>query len=67
MDQCQLELPENILVKDLLPFLFQKKERAENFKLPPLRYAVNESFVADETLLKDGDCVCLITPVAGGC
>ncbi|MBI4430600.1 MAG: MoaD/ThiS family protein [Candidatus Omnitrophica bacterium] len=32
----------------------------------PVRFALNEDFVAEETLLKDGDRLAIIPPVAGG-
>lgn len=35
-------------------------------RLPSVRFAVNEVFVADEHLLCEGDLVALIPPVSGG-
>jgi len=33
---------------------------------PPLRFAVNESFVADDHVPRDGDRLALLAPFAGG-
>ena len=61
-NSIQIEIPAHLVVSkifDYLPMLQTKP-------IPPLRFAVNESFVDKDYLLKEGDRLCLIPPVAGG-
>lgn len=61
--ELELELEPGVTPRDLPGKIF-----GSSMVLPPksLRYAVNEDYVAGDGVLKEGDEVALIPPVAGG-
>lgn len=65
VDSLEIELPDDSTLSDLRSHL---SDRFEHLKkaLPTIRFAINESFAADDAALKDGDEVALIPPVSGG-
>jgi molybdopterin converting factor subunit 1 len=60
-----VELPGEISVASLVKMLEQRRP-ALSGRLPSLRVAVNETFASGSELVRPGDVVALIPPVAGG-
>ncbi len=61
-----LELPEEVrTVGQLAAYLEHEREPLRG-RLGQVRFAVNEAFANEETVLSEGDVVALIPPVAGG-
>lgn len=65
-DAERLELPASVRTTGALRAHLQQANPALAGRLTTTRFAVNERFVSDETVLADGDVVALIPPVAGG-
>lgn len=63
--ELTLTLDAPISGTDLLDHLSDEFPTIEEYR-PAIRLAVNESYVAPDTQLEDGDEVALITPVSGG-
>ena len=63
-DQLALDLPEPVAVTDVDTALRGVAPAAT--ELPSLRFAVNQEFVDDAFLIREGDEVAVIPPVAGG-
>lgn len=61
--EMDLELEPGVVVREVPGLLF-----GQEMALPPrsLRYAVNQDYVPETQVLRDGDEVALIPPVAGG-
>jgi len=64
-DRAALDVPDGADVATLRRTLAERFEPLEP-ALPTVRIAVNQSFVADDTVLESGDEVALIPPVSGG-
>ena len=64
-DRLSLYAEEGVRVRELVERLMNGPKLYELRELP-LLYAVNENFVSQENLLRDGDTLALMTPVAGG-
>ena len=60
-----MEVPAGAKVSDAVQMVLGKKQ-LRLFGGLPLRYAVNEEFKPADSLLKEGDCLALLSPVAGG-
>ena len=60
-----LEVAEGSTVADLRSVLSERYPRLGG-ALPTMRFAVNEEFAVDDTVLHGGDAVALIPPVSGG-
>ena len=63
-EQAELETSEDMSVGGVARDIFSASLK-EYYGLP-VRFAVNENFVAEETILHDGDRLAFIPPVAGG-
>jgi molybdopterin converting factor subunit 1 len=64
-DERTLQLEGGTRVIDLWERLRREHRSLDRFPVPPL-FAVNESYVSPETLLREGDELALIPPVSGG-
>jgi molybdopterin converting factor subunit 1 len=64
-DNAALEVAEGATVADLRRVLAERYEGLGP-ALNSIRFAVNETFVCDESVLQAGDEVALIPPVSGG-
>jgi len=62
--QLELEVPEGTTVSNLKKTLFEKYPALA--ELRSVYVAVNTSYAAEELVLKEGDEIALIPPVAGG-
>jgi len=60
-----IELPEGTRAADVWSGLRAKHRELSRYERPPLT-AVNENYVPADQLLRDGDEVAFIPPVAGG-
>jgi molybdopterin synthase catalytic subunit len=60
-----LETGEGLRVRDVLPAL-ERSWPGLSGTSQSLRYAVNQEFVGEDHVLRDGDEVALIPPVSGG-
>lgn len=63
--EIEVELERPATGGDLLDHLASEHE-AVHARRPTIRLAVDESFVAEEVALEEGDEVALVTPVSGG-
>lgn len=61
----RVEVADGASVSDVARALFLERNAAHLGELP-VRYAVEESFVPEGHVLRDGDCVAIIPPVSGG-
>ena len=61
----QLEIPEGTRASDLWRSLRQKHRRLAAYERPPMT-AINQNYAAADQILRDGDEVAFIPPVAGG-
>jgi len=64
-NRVHVEVADGASVADVARALFRDRDAAHLGELP-VRYAVDESFVSDAHVLRDGDCVAIIPPVSGG-
>lgn len=64
-DEVFLALPEGTPAKKVLKILFKNGEEADRMERS-LLFAVNEAYARPDLLLKEGDVLALIPPVAGG-
>ncbi len=64
-DARELSLPEGATASDVWKSLRDGYSQLAAYTQPPL-IAVNESYAAPETVLRDGDELAFIPPVAGG-
>lgn len=64
-ETVMLEVAEGSTVADLRSVLSERYSRLGR-ALPTIRFAVNEEFAVDDTVLHAGDAVALIPPVSGG-
>ena len=60
-----IELPEGARAHEIWNRLRDRHDQLAGYEKPPLT-AVNESYVSADELLRDGDEVAFIPPVAGG-
>lgn len=63
--ECTLEVPAGTRVVDLLARLSSDPRFGEQCA-PSLLFAINQRYVARETIVTEGDEVALMPPVAGG-
>ena len=63
--EIQLALPQRASGADLLDRIVARYEDIAPYR-PVIRLAVNEAYVREDVVLRDGDEVALITPVSGG-
>ena len=63
--ELQIELPARSTVDDGRQAILQKLPQLAPL-LKRVAFAVNQSYVSTETILKDGDELALIPPVSGG-
>ena len=63
-EQAELEMREGMTVGCVARDIFSAS--LKEFYGLPVRFAVNENFVAEETILHNGDRLAFIPPVAGG-
>ncbi len=61
----EVELPEGTRAADVWNRLRQKHRELADYERPPVT-AINETYVAADQLLHEGDEVAFIPPVAGG-
>jgi len=61
----EIDLPEGTRASDIWSRLRSQHRELARYEHPPLT-AVNESYVSADQLLRDGDEVAFIPPVAGG-
>ena len=64
-DRLFLDVAEGTSLKELVQKL-KNEPRFYKCKDLPFVYAVNESFVSEETVLREADVLALMTPVSGG-
>jgi molybdopterin converting factor subunit 1 len=64
-DQRELALSEGTTAQDVWQSLRNQYAKLTDYTQPPM-IAVNESYAAPETVLRDGDELAFIPPVAGG-
>ena len=64
-DQRELALSEGTTAQDVWQSLRSQYAKLTDYTQPPM-IAVNESYAAPETVLRDGDELAFIPPVAGG-
>lgn len=64
-DEISLLLPEGTPARKVLRLLFKDGEEAGRIERS-LLFAINQTYVEPEAILKDGDELALIPPVAGG-
>ena len=64
-ERLSLELEEGTRVRELAEHLMSGPDFYRLRGLP-LLYAINENFVSQEDLLREGDTLALMTPVSGG-
>lgn len=64
-DQRELALSEGTTAQDVWQALRNQYAKLTDYTQPPM-IAVNESYAAPETILRDGDELAFIPPVAGG-
>ncbi|MBI4223793.1 MAG: molybdopterin converting factor subunit 1 [Deltaproteobacteria bacterium] len=64
-DKISLVLPEGTPAKKVLRMLFKDEGEADRIG-KCLLFAVNETYVGPDAVLRDGDELALIPPVAGG-
>lgn len=65
LDHLEIELPPDSTVADLLTTVTRRVPGLDPFAATT-RFAVNRAYAPATTVLKDGDEVALIPPVAGG-
>ncbi len=61
----EIDLPEGTRAADVWNHLRQKHRELAGYERPPMT-AVNEAYVSADQLLREGDQVAFIPPVAGG-
>lgn len=64
-EKVSLQIPDGATVKDILPLLFQENSLRQQI-LESVLFAVNQSYAAPDTVLREGDELALIPPVSGG-
>lgn len=64
-NEMEIELREGVTARELAKDLFEQ-HGAMALQDLPLLYAVNEIYAEGNTILKDGDRVSFLPPVAGG-
>ena len=62
---ADLEIPEGTRAADVWQRLCLDYQRLAGYTQPPMT-AINESYAAPDTVLRDGDELAFIPPVAGG-
>ena len=60
-----IDVPAPAKVQDAVGIVM-KESTLGKYSALPLRYAVNEDFQPAEGLLKENDCLALLSPMAGG-
>lgn len=63
--EAELSLPEGTTAREVWQRLRNEHTRLADFLQPPMT-AINESYAAPDTVLRDGDELAFIPPVAGG-
>ena len=61
----EIELPEETTIRRFYNTLLDRPDR-KTLRDLPVRFAVNEDVVNDNFVLKNGDCLAILPPVAGG-
>lgn len=64
-DACELALTDGTTAQDVWQWMRGTYAALAEYTAPPM-IAVNESYAAPETVLRDGDELAFIPPVAGG-
>lgn len=64
-DELPIEVPDGATVRDLVGMLRARADALSRLPVAPA-VAVNRDYVGLDTLLRDGDDVALLPPVAGG-
>jgi molybdopterin converting factor subunit 1 len=64
-DERELALTDGTTARDVWQWMRESYAPLANYAQPPL-IAVNEAYAAPETVLRDGDELAFIPPVAGG-
>jgi molybdopterin converting factor subunit 1 len=64
-DERELALDEGTTARDVWESLRRSHAKLADFTQPPM-IAINESYAAPEAVLRDGDELAFIPPVAGG-
>lgn len=64
-NETELELPEGTRAVDVWSELRARHHQLKDYETPPLT-AVNETYVDADAMLRDGDELVFIPPVAGG-
>ena len=65
VDQRELALPDGATARDVWQSLRSWYPKLADYVQPPMT-AINESYAAPDTVLRDGDELAFIPPVAGG-
>jgi len=61
----EFDIPENTYIKEFIDILKEKHPEISNL-LENTMIAVNEEYVHEDYLLKEGDVIAIIPPVSGG-
>jgi len=64
-DERQLAVADGTTARDVWQSLRREYAKLTDYSQPPM-IAINESYAAPETILRDGDELAFIPPVAGG-
>jgi len=64
-NSVRIDVPDGASVLEVARALFRDRDIGHLAELP-VRYAVDETFVTDGHVLRDGDRVAIIPPVSGG-
>lgn len=65
MNETELALPEGTRARDVWYALRERHEQLAAYTEPPMT-AINESYASPDAVLRDGDELAFIPPVAGG-
>ena len=65
VDDCELSLPDGTTAREVWQSLRTEFAKLADFTQPPMT-AVNESYADPDVVLRDGDELAFIPPVAGG-
>jgi molybdopterin converting factor small subunit len=65
LDRARVEVPDDTNVAQIVDAFLSERGISRD-GLPPLRFAVNETFVTADHAPREGDRVAVLTPFAGG-